>query len=193
MLKREAGIKVIAEANDGEELLSQLQLGLPDIILMDLRMPRMDGFEATKIVRGKYPGIKVIVFTTFDIESNIVELSRLGIKSFLSKESCEELARVIKIVYEGGVYFPDKVAEVLQKHLANSTSINQSSPVQLTESEKILLMAICKGWSSAQIASVLHKSPRTVDEYRENLYSKFGVDCKEELIVHAVKYNLVNP
>src|SRR5882724_10682819 len=100
LLKREAGIKVIAEANDGEELLSQLQLGLPDIILMDLRMPRMDGFEATKIVRGKYPGIKVIVFTTFDIESNIVELSRLGIKSFLSKESCEELARVIKIVYE---------------------------------------------------------------------------------------------
>ena len=159
---------------------------------MDIRMPVMDGFESTKIIREKYPTIKIIAFTTFDLENNIIEMSKLGVKSFLNKDRCEDLARVVRIVHEGGVYFPDNVAEILQKHLVKTTEPNESAAVHLSESEKTLLKAICKGWSSSQIASVLHKSPRTIDEYRENLYLKFGVDCKEELIVHAVKFNLVN-
>ncbi|GHM99289.1 DNA-binding response regulator [Cytophagales bacterium WSM2-2] len=192
LLGREESIKVIAEATDGEELLQQLQTEIPDIILMDIRMPRLDGFETTKVIRDKYPNIKIIAFTTYEFETYVVEMNKLGVKSFLCKEKCEDLARVIKIVHEGGVYFPDDVAEVLQRHLSDAVSATRSSAINLSEMEKTLLHAICKGWSSTQIASVLHKSPRTIEEYRENLYAKFEVDCKEELIVHAVKFNLVN-
>jgi len=108
LLAQYENIEVIAEANNGEELLIQLQSETPDIILMDIRMPRMNGFEATRMVREKYPRIKIIVFTTFDLEDNIVEMNKLGVKSFINKEKCEDLGRVIKIVHEGGVYFPDK-------------------------------------------------------------------------------------
>ncbi len=103
-------ILITLEAVNGSDLLQKLKFCQPQIILMDIDMPVMDGIEATLHVRDLYPEIKVVVFTQFDIENNIIEMNLLGTKSFLGKsQSTEEIISAIKIVNSGGIYYPKEV------------------------------------------------------------------------------------
>lgn len=101
-------------ADNGESLLSHLEYDQPEIVLMDIRVPKLNGIEAAKVIHSKFHTIKVIALTEFDFEENIIAMSKAGVKSFLSKNEVNELARVIKIVHEGGVYYPDEVGSIVQ-------------------------------------------------------------------------------
>jgi DNA-binding NarL/FixJ family response regulator len=183
-------LDVIAVTNNGEELLSFLSQTQTDIVLLDIRMPRMDGIQTAKLIREKYPEIKIIAFTEFDFEANVAEMYKIGVKSFVAKSKPQDLVRAIKIVNEGGVYLPDSIANVLQNYLNELTSVSTKLKPSISDSEALILKYICEGKSSAEIGDFLCRSPRTIEEYREKLYKKFDVKKKEELIVMAVRQNL---
>jgi DNA-binding NarL/FixJ family response regulator len=180
-------IEVVLKAVNGKDLIKQLESTPADIILMDLSMPLMNGIAATKIVRTKYPQIKIIANTFFDQEKNIIEMNRLGVKSFVSKGDGTELMRAIETVSQGGVYFPDEIAKVIQQNLKND---EPSQSIDLSGTEKFVLRAVVDGLTSKEIAKGINKSHRTVDDYRESLFKKFQVDNKEQLIAKAVRLGI---
>jgi two-component system, NarL family, response regulator DegU len=174
-------IEVILEATNGSDLLTRLQFCKPEIILMDIQMPIMGGMEATLRVRDLYPTIKVIAFTQFDSESNIIEMNQLGVKSFLDKSvGMDEIIKAIRIVKDKGMYLPEAVEKIWGNYLVKLAKTRGN--VKLDGKEREMLTMICQGMSSAEIGNAMHKSPRTVDEHRSNLCKKFGVANKEQLI-----------
>ena len=191
LMKLEPHLDFIIEAENGADLLLQLESTIPDIILLDIRMPLMDGFEAAKIIYKKYPQIKIVAFTQFDLEENIIEMSKIGVKSFIGKNQAEKVPGILKIINNGGVYYPDEVAEILRKYLNRIPSFSSKCPVSLSELEITLLQSICKGFSSTQIGDLINKSPRTVEKYRNELYQKFKVNNQQQLIVEASRWSFL--
>ena len=189
LLARQRNIKVIIAASNGAELIHGMERELPQIVLLDLRMPVMDGFEAARRIKQKWPTVKIICLTDFSQEENIIKMNQLGVKSFLSKQFCERLPKVLEIVSEHGTYFPDEVMDIMQRHMGDAVLV-AACPYKLNQTEMYLIQAICEGKSSAQIRDILCRSPRTVEKYREDLYEKFGVNSKEQLIILAIKWSL---
>jgi DNA-binding NarL/FixJ family response regulator len=191
LFKTERDFEVILEAENGVHLLEQLKTEQPDIILMDIRMPRMDGIEASKKVKELYPKIKIITFSQYDYESNIVEMFIKGVKSFIGKDdSPDELFKAIRTVYTSGTYMTDMAAEIIQRNLAYKAKESNNIHLLESEREKEFVKMIIKGLSSREIASKINKSSRTVEDMRKRLYAKFNINCKEQLIALASKWNL---
>lgn len=154
----------------------------------------MNGIEASLILSQLYPSIKIIAFSQYDQEENIIEMNIHGVKSFIGKEDDhEELFKAIRIVYSGGVYMTDRAAKIVQKYLSRIGGV-QHSKVNLpaiSESERKLIKDIVKGLSSSDIGKTIGKSHRTVEDMREKIYRKFKVENKEQLIALVSKANLV--
>jgi two-component system response regulator NreC len=187
----ESDMEVVLQAENGEHLLELLKIKTVDLILMDIRMPKMDGFIASEKVKKLYPNIKIIAFSQYDLEANIIEMNIRGVKSFVGKEDePRELFKAIRTVINGGVYMTDRSAEIVQRYLLNISKIHNQSTVDLCEKEKTLLKMLVQGLTSRQIGEKLSKSHRTIDDMRNQLYLKFNVNCKEQLIALATKWNL---
>lgn len=181
-------ILVSIEAVDGVDLLQKLAVVNADIVLMDIRMPVMDGFEATLRIRDLYPSVKIIAFTQYDLENNIIEMSKLGVKSFIGKsQMANELIRGIKIVHSGGIYYPDEIGKILHNYLLRTLRDSHSTAAPIDKEDWIIMKMVCNGKSSSEIGELMHKSPRTIEEHRSNLYKKLNVRSKEELIILAAK------
>jgi DNA-binding NarL/FixJ family response regulator len=194
LIHTEKDIEVILEADNGHDLIEKLRDVQPDIVLMDIRMPIMNGIEASLILKERYPAIKVIAFSQYDQENNIIEMNINGVKSFIGKEDhYEELFKSIRIVYSGGVYMTDRSAAIVQKHLSKNANVEHSqiSLPEISESERRLIKDIVNGLSSTEIAKTIGKSPRTVEDMREKIYRKFNVVNKEQLIALVSKHSLV--
>jgi DNA-binding NarL/FixJ family response regulator len=191
LFKTERDLEVIFEADNGVQLLEQLKTEQPEIILMDIRMPKMNGIEASKKVIELYPKIKIITYSQYDYESNIVQMYIVGVKSFIGKDDRpEELLKAIRTVYTSGSYMTDMATEIIQRHLAYKVKESNNIHLLENEQEKEFIKMIIKGLSSVEIALKVNKSPRTVEDMRKRLYSKFNIDCKEQLIALASKWNL---
>ena len=189
LLHTYADVNVMLQAYNGKDLIEQLQANKPDIILMDISMPEMGGVEATINVKKLYPEQKIIAYSLYNFEVNIIEMYSLGVKSFIGKDDKpDELVRAIRTVHSGGAYMTNYCAEIIQRNLSYSCPTGNS--ISLTEFELNLLRAICKGDSSTKIGNSLCLSPRTIEEHRTNLYKKFGVSTKEELLREVYKQNL---
>jgi DNA-binding NarL/FixJ family response regulator len=188
--KEEPDLDFVIEAENGADLIMQLESVIPDVILIGIRMPVMDGFEAATTIHKRYPQIKIIAFTQFYIEYNIIEMSRIGIKSFVDKGESSEVLKAIRTVVNGGVYYSDKIARVITNYFNRVSALHIECPVKLTGTEITILQCICKGFSSTQIGDLICKSPRTVEKYRNELYQKFNVANKEQLIVEISKWDL---
>jgi DNA-binding NarL/FixJ family response regulator len=194
LIHTEKDIEIILEAVNGCDLLEKLGRVEPDIILMDIRMPLMNGIEVSLILRKRYPSIKIIAFSQYDQEENIIEMNIHGVKSFIGKEDDhEELFKAIRIVYSGGVYMTDRAAGIVQKHLSRIGGAEHSKVnlPAISESERKLIKDIVGGLSSSEIGKTIGKSHRTVEDMREKIYRKFNVDNKEQLIAIVSKANLV--
>jgi DNA-binding NarL/FixJ family response regulator len=192
LIQTEDDLEVILQAEDGKQLLELLKTITPDIILMDIRMPEMDGIEASEKVKELYPSIKIIAFSLYDLEDLIIEMNIRGVKSFIGKEDDpEELFKAIRIVKDGGVYMTDRSAEIVQRYLSHISKYLKDQPDSICEHEKILIKMIIEGLTSRQIGEKMGKSHRTIDDMRERLYLKFNVKSKTQLIALASKWNFI--
>ena len=178
------------EADNGEDLLKGLENISPDIILMDLKMPFMDGMEATKEVRKKYPEMKVLVVSMYEDDKFIIHLMEIGANGYLLKNAePDEIRRAIYSVYENGYYFNDLVNKALLKKLVLKNNLKPSfnQNVDLTEREMEVLKMICMEKTAAEIAKEIFLSPRSVEGIRQRLIEKIGVRNTAGLVMFAAK------
>jgi DNA-binding NarL/FixJ family response regulator len=186
MLLKDIGHEVIAQASNGKELLDQLELCKPDLILMDIQMPVMGGIEATTLALQRYPDLKILILSMFTDESYYNTLVQLGAKGFILKESDhDEVAMAIDTIIAGRLYFSQ---ELLVNLLKKKQIIQQ---IDLKPREKDILKLLCNGLSSAEIADKLCISTRTVEKSRSELLQKTNTTNSITLAIYAVKNNLI--
>lgn len=188
-------LKVLFEADNGEELIEELSNQQPDIIIMDLNMPLLDGMEATKIIRKKYEAIKILVVTMYDNDKFIIHLMENGANGYLLKNAePKEIIKAVYTVYENGYYFNDLVNKALLKKLVIKNNLKPSfnHNIELTEREQEVLKMICEEKTTPEIGKEIFLSPRSVEGIRQRLIEKIGVRNTAGLVMFAVKNGLVD-
>ena len=194
-LSSDENLEVMLEADNGEDLLKALETNTADVILMDLKMPIMDGMEATKAVRKKYPTIKVLVVTMYEDDKFIIHMMENGANGYLLKNAePDEIIKSIYAVHENGYYFNDLVNKALLKKLVLKNNLKPSfnQNVELTERELEVLKLICEEKTAAEIGKEIFLSPRSVEGIRQRLVEKVGVRNSAGLVMFAVKGGLVD-
>jgi DNA-binding NarL/FixJ family response regulator len=194
-LSADENMEIIAEADNGEDLMKVLETNSPDVILMDLKMPIMDGMEATKLVRKKYPGIKVLVVSMYEDDKFIIHLMENGANGYLLKNAePDEIIKSIYAVQENGYYFNDLVNKALLKKLVLKNNLKPSfnQNIDLTEREQEVLKMICEEKTAAEIAKEIFLSPRSVEGIRQRLIEKIGVRNTAGLVMFAVKNGIAD-
>jgi DNA-binding NarL/FixJ family response regulator len=182
-------LKVIGEAQNGHQLFEILRHHQVDVILMDIRMPVMDGIEATKKVVEKYPKVKVIALTMFEEISYFNQMVEAGANGFLLKKTNkDELYRAILLVMQDETYFSEEFISNVNKTQKPKSRI---SGIELTEREQEVLDLICKGMSNTEISKFLGLSARTVDGHRAHLLEKTGAKNSPHLVMFAIKNGLI--
>ena len=184
---------VIGEASNGAAFLELLSSLKPDLVLMDIDMPHMNGMEATQRALELMPDLKVIAFTMFSDEEYYYKMIDLGVKGFILKSSgISELERAIQDVMMGECYFSN---ELLRKIINNMGRKNSNKPIEnggLTDRELEVLQQICLGLTNDEMAKKLFISPKTVKSHRSNLLEKTGCKNTPGLILFAVKNKIVD-
>lgn len=183
-------LECIGEAENGKQLLALLDMAPVDVILLDLKMPEMDGIEVTKNVRFKHPTIKIVILTMHDDEHYILHLMEAGANGYLIKNADpEEVKTAIHAVQANGYYFNDHVSNIMLKTLMNKNAIAPSfnNAIKLTDKEKEVLKLICQEHTTAEIGEKIFLSPRTVEGIRAMLLEKIGVRNTAGLVIYALK------
>lgn len=193
-LAEDENLDVVLEADNGEDLINGLEKVSADVILMDLKMPIMDGMEATKVVKKKFNDIKVLVITMYEDDKFIIHLMENGANGYLLKNTAaDEIIKSIYSVHENGYYFNDLVNKALLKKLVIKgnfkPSFNQN--IELTERELEVLKHICEEKTATEIGKEIFLSPRSVEGIRQRLIEKVGVRNTAGLVMFAVKNGMV--
>ena len=179
-------ITIIAEAASGDEAVVRATNSQPDVVLMDLKMPVLNGIEAAQRIVGASPHIAVLMFTMFEDDESILAAMRAGGRGYLLKGSSRrEITRAIHVAAEGGVIFGPGVARRVLEQFASGTAQDVDLFPQLSEREREILTLIADGLTNAGIAARLGLSPRTVRNHVYSLYRKLQVHSRPEAIVQA--------
>ncbi len=193
-LNSDSGLKCVGEAENGVQLLELLETVQPDVILLDMKMPEMDGMEATKIIKAKHPNVKIVVLTMYDDENFVLHMLDMGVNGYLIKNADpDEITKAMYAVYETDYYFNDMVSKLMLKTIVKKKQINQRTKenVQLNDKEKEILRLICMEHTNGEIAEKVFLSQRTVEGIRSTLLEKIGVRNTAGLVVYAVKNGIV--
>lgn len=193
LLNNEPNIEVTMEASDGSIFLSQLSEDTPpDIVLMDISMPNMDGIEATRLAVERIPNIKIIALSMFGEEDYYYKMISAGVKGFLLKNSeINDVKEAIAQVMAGNSYFSQELLYNVIKNMHQSKEVLEETET-LSKRELQVLGEICKGLSNQEIADTLFISKRTVDKHRANLLSKTNSKNTANLIMYAIKNKLIS-
>lgn len=197
LLNNIPGIFVVMEAKNGQELVENIPEFSPDVILMDLEMPVMNGLEATKYIKRNYPQLKVVVLTMHDEELYVRNLMHMGANGYLLKNSePEEVEKAIRVVSTEDYYYGEFLNNMMRSHLtgkavvgpqvAHSERFNVN--INLTDREIEVLKLICAGLTNVEIGDKLCISNRTVDGHRTRLMDKIGARNVTGLVVYAVRF-----
>lgn len=182
--------KVCIQAENGKELLEELdRVGLTDIILLDISMPVMDGFETMIMLKKKYRHPNVIAITVHYHQEAILKMSLLGVKGYVLKtQAAEDLFCTLDAVAVNEPYFSEAINEKL--HLASASNLHRGI-ASLKERERTFLKHLCTGMTYKEVAAAMNISPYTVEDYRDALFKKFEIKSKTELVLFALKYKIV--
>ncbi len=194
-LRTYPNIKFVQEAENGDELLAGLAESLPDVVLMDLRMPHKDGIETTKLVSKLYPNIKVLVLTMYEDERFVSHLMENGANGYLLKSADpSEIKKAIMEVVARGYYLNNFVNRVLLKksHARAKTIPSLNSEVVLNDKEREVIRLLCMEYTAQEIAQKMEISPRTVEAIKDRLMERFGTKNTAGLVFFAVKNNLID-
>jgi two-component system, NarL family, invasion response regulator UvrY len=182
--------KVIIEAANGKELIEQLNTNcLPDIILMDINMPELNGFDAVHLLQKSFPQIDILVVSMVEKEESIVRMLKLGVKGYLSKDvEPHDLKQAILSIKEKGYYYTDFITGRLLHDLRKDDT---KDSIRLTDKERNFLELACSELTYKQIADKMNVSFKTVDIYRDNLFKKFDAVSRVGLVIQAIKRGLI--
>jgi len=197
ILDTESGIEVVAEAEDGVEAVEKAMQLTPDVVLMDVRMPRLSGIEAAARVRESVPSAKILMLTVSDEEEDLYEAVKAGANGYLLKEiSIEEVADAIRAVTQGqSLISPSMASKLLQEfNVLSKQADDRSSPhaPKLTERELEVLQLVAQGLSNRKIADKLYISENTVKNHVRNMLEKLHVHSRMEAVLYAMRENLID-
>jgi DNA-binding NarL/FixJ family response regulator len=202
LLKEEADIQVIGEASNGRELIDMLPKVEVDVILMDINMPVMDGFETTKYVTANCPDIKVLVLSMLDHENYISRMMEVGALGYLLKNTGrDELLHAIKMVASGNTYICSDIAINLLKIINDGSvpkveepqpNLEKTTNTELSKREIEVLKLIAEGFTNAEIADKLFTSKRTIESHRQKLIEKTHAKNTAALIKYAISKGLIS-
>lgn len=179
-LKHEDDIEIIGHANNGEELLKLVQLKQPKVVLCDIRMPKLDGIEATKCILKEFPNTKIVAFTMFDQDDAVQQMLAAGAHGYILKNSSLDVVlEAIRTVYDNKTYYDKKI------HIPDGEKNSTKSILSARERE--ILQLIGNGHTSHQIADELFIGKSTVDTHRKNMIRKLGLSGAGELLRYAVE------
>jgi len=188
-------VEVVAEANDGDQAVALVREHSPDVVLMDMRMPRMNGAEATAALAAAGHATPVIILTTFDDHEQVLEGIRAGAKGYLLKDvSLENLIRAIESVAAGETMIQPAITEALLKGLSRqSASAFEASdmPEPLTPRETEIVRLMAGGYSNKEIAEALSKSEGTIKNHVSNILAKLGVRDRTRAVLKAIELNAI--
>lgn len=193
-LSMKKDIKMIAEADNGMQLLNLLKHIQPDVVLLDIQMPIMDGITTLPEIKKLYPEIKVVMLTMHNDHSMISKLMELGANAYLTKNSDSEVIYdAVKTVYEQEYFFNALTNKALIDGLRVKRQVESNLPIdaKLTEKEITILKLMCDEKSTKEIADIVDLSPRTVEAIRDKLKSKTGAKSMAGLVMYAVKSGLI--
>jgi DNA-binding NarL/FixJ family response regulator len=199
ILEAEPGIEVVAEASDGREAVAAAARAQPDVVLMDIRMPDVDGIEATRqILRGPEPRPHVIALTTFDLDEYVYEALRAGASGFLLKDAPEDrLVAAIQVAAEGGSLFAPSATRSLVEAFARRTTRRRSPEPKgledLTPRELEVLRLVARGLSNREIADVLVLSEHTAKTHVAHILNKLELRDRVQAVVLAYESELIQP
>lgn len=190
ILLEEDKYEIAGEFANGKDFIQFLSIVKPDMVLLDINMPEMNGIEAARKALEIYPDLKILILSMLGDEDYYNELMSIGVKGFLLKDSdSDELLMAIEKILGGAAYFSQ---QLLLQILQNRTTQEQTSTaVVLTPREKEVLTLLCEGLTNAEIADELFLSQRTVDRHKSNLFLKCECSNSVALVMYAVRHNLV--
>jgi DNA-binding NarL/FixJ family response regulator len=197
ILAGEPGIEVVAEAGDGLEAIEGARLARPDVVLMDIRMPRLDGLEATRrILGGTTDRPRVVVLTTFDLDQYVYEALRVGASGFLLKDAPEDhLLAAVRVAADGGSLFAPSATRRLIERFARGSARREAHPelAELTQRELEVLLLVARGLSNREIATELVVTEHTAKTHVAHILGKLGLRDRIQAVVLAYESELVRP
>jgi len=194
ILSTDAELKIVGIANDGAQALEMIPTCQPDLVLMDLKMPVMNGVQATRQIRQLYPQIEVLVLTTYDADEWVFDAIRAGARGYLLKDTPRErLLAAIKEAAQGKTPVDPNVAGKLFAHVTQQISAPDAAIANLlSQREKEVLGLLGKGLSNAEIAARVYLSEGTVRNYVSSIFEKLGVEDRTQAAVLAIRCGLVD-
>ncbi len=191
LLERYAAVEVIGEASDGEEFLEMIEQLSPDVVFMDISMPKVSGDVATQRAIAQHPEMKIITLSMYGAELYYSRMVQAGAKGFLLKNSgIAEVVEAIETVCEGGEYFSEELLRSIHS-TTPERQYTQGEEELLSSRELEVLVCVCRGMSNQEIAEELFISKRTVDKHRANIMDKTGCRNTANLVIFAVKRSLI--
>jgi len=195
ILETDEEIRVTAMAEDGEDLLRKIEsVGPPDLVLMDLKMPVVNGIQATRQIRSRYPKTKILVLTTYDDDQWIVDAIRSGASGYLLKDTPRiDLIDAIRGTLIGQTFVDPSVAgKMLAMAAGTMPRPIESSAPEIRPREKEILILIARGLSNADIAAELYLSEGTVRNYASALFNRMGVTDRTQAAIAALRYGIIS-
>lgn len=188
------GISIVAEAADGQSALRLVEELEPDVVLMDITMPRLNGLEATRQIRRRWPETRVIILTMHDTEEYVFQMLAAGASGYVLKNAAPaELLLALEAAHRGDFFLSPAISRtVIQEYIQNADCIDRLDPYQsLTEREREVFQLLAEGHSTRAIADLLVISPKTVETHRANLMKKIDVDNLADLTRYAVRRGVI--
>ena len=197
ILGQVSDFELVLEASNGQEFIDKISRRVPDVVLLDLQMPVLDGTATADYLREHYPLIKIIVLTMHDEDRMVLHLFEKGVSGYLLKDSDpDEVEKAIRKVMDEGVYLNEFVSRAMLRKMTNKTAVVKqsalyNSKILLSEREKEVLKLICEGMSTVEISDKVFLSPRTVEGHRLRILEKTGTKNTAGMVAYAFKNDLV--
>lgn len=188
-------LKIIWEAEDGKDLIHKMKIKLPDVLLMDIRMPEMDGINAISLLRQEYEDVKIIVLTMYDDQEMISKMMEMGANAYLTKTTDpEEIYNAILTCMNDDFYFNDLLNKAVLMKLQQKKTTRQfyPNPVKFTEKEISILRLIAQDKTTEEISKEVYLSPRTIETIRQNMKTKVGAKTIAGLVMYGMRNKLID-
>jgi DNA-binding NarL/FixJ family response regulator len=189
-------LKLLWEAEDGKDMMHKISVKLPDLLLMDIRMPEIDGINALQLLRKEYESIKIIVLTMYDDQQMINKMMEMGANAYLTKTTDpEEIYRAILTCMNEEYYFNDLVNQAVMGKLMRQKNVRQtyadSLPISFSEKELNILQLLSEDKTIEEIAKIVFLSPRTIETIRQNMKTRVNAKTVGGLLMYAIRNKLI--